>query len=791
MQKPSVMRWVLRLVGMLLAVAVAACLAVSGVVWTWTRDLPDIRRLQDYRPQQVSRVFAADGDVIATLVGSDLIRRTVIPFARVPEHMRHAILAAEDADFYRHPGFDYRGLMRAVLANLQRGRMSQGASTITQQVVKNLVLTPEKSIRRKVQELVLSVRLDQHLSKDEILAMYLNEVFFGAQAYGIEEASRFYFGHGADKLTLAESATLAGLVQSPNRYNPFKHADAALARRTYVLRQMLEKGFIGQAEHAAAAAEPLTLVDPARRDPYDGDFSDFTDEVREWLVARFGEEAVTRGGLRVETTLDVELQSAATAAVRRGLRRHDREHGLLKPRRVLTSNAQQQRWLDEGEREHRNGDFAGQESLVGMVGEVDGSGVTMQYGRGLTARLDLWPPERFGEGSGDPRDVFEPGALYTTVSPGREARPQRVQLSGQAESALVAIDPTSRHVLALVGGYRIPRGGFNRATQARRQTGSAFKVLVYTELLDRRVATAATVYTDQPLSFALEGGRTWRPENYDGSFKGDLSVRLALAQSRNVIAVRALQQVGTEPVIRLANDLGITRELPNNLTLALGSAEATPLELTNAFATFPAGGAFAPPVLVTRVSGPDGQVLFESQPEPRPVLSSPTSWLMTQLLRSVVEEGTATRAKSLRVPLAGKTGTTNDAKDAWFVGYSSSLVVGVWVGRDDHGPLGRGETGGHTAVPIWVDFMGQALKVRPASDFGLAPQGVVMVRIDPATGLLARPGQPDGRDEYFIAGTEPVEVAPSDADRSVNDVLLGGADASNGSGGGGVIDDGF
>ena len=784
--------------GSLLVAGAVGAGGVAGLFWYWGQDLPDIRTLQDYRPAQTTRVYAADGQVIATIVGDDLIRRTVLPFDEIPMVMRKALLAAEDANFYEHEGVDYMGLVRAVVRNLQRGKLGQGASTITQQVVKNLILTPERTIKRKIQEAQLAVKLDRYLRKDDILAIYLNEVFFGAQAYGVEEASRFYFGHGASALTLDEAALLAGLVQSPNRYNPFKNLEAALGRRRYVLGQMKEKGFITAAEWTQASEAKVTLVDPAKRDGAEGAAPDYVVAVREWLDRELGKDKLLGAGWSIYTPLDLDLQRASVAALRKGLSKHDAEHGLVTPKRTLVKQTDRDKWLKTAKAEHLNGDLKPGKPAVGMVDAIEVGKVWMRFGPEVRLELKLDPLIRFAKDEADLKERFPVGGLFTVVRPvgGPVGDDAPVRLAGEAEGAIVAIDPATRAVRAIVGGYQVSGSGFQRAISAQRQMGSSFKVLVYAQLLASRTATAATIYADQPASFVIDGSTTWRPKNYDGSFKGLMSVRTALAQSRNVIAVRALEQATIPAVISLAKSIGFTSGLTNNLTLSLGSAEASPLVATNAFATFAAGGSYEPPVFVTEIRGPrqlgdDGaSTVFQHAAAPVRAIDPAVAWLTTSLMRSVVEEGTATHAKRLKVEIAGKTGTTNDARDAWFIGFTSDLVMGVWLGRDDNGPLGRGATGGGSAVPIWTEAMRAAIEQRRPPAFAAAPEGIVSAVVDTATGMLVSAETKRKRTEFFLAGTEPTEAGSTAGDPSVNDLILQGG-AVQGSGEQVEPDDGF
>lgn len=768
---------------------------VAGLVWTYGRDLPEIHDVQDYRPTQVSRVYAADGTELATLVGDDAIVRTVVTWDQIPQTMRDAILAAEDANFYEHPGLDAVGLVRAMWTNLRRGRMSQGASTITQQVVKNLVLSPERSIRRKIQEAILAFRLEERLTKDEILTIYLNEVFFGVRYYGVEEASRYYFGHGADELELHEAALLAGLVQSPNRYNPFRHPERALQRRSYVLRQLWEKGFVEESVYRIADEAPLELDETHGRSPWENAFPYYLDAVRRQLEAELGEDALAAGGLRVETPLDVDVQAVAVDALRAGLRAFDARHGFHTPYETLDGAAAAAAWRaehdgDVGARGLRDG-----VTYRAVVVGHDADGVTVGIGD-IEARLDPRPLGRVQLEDHPWEELFPENTVFS-VEPLRAWSPEQlaaddavpvVRLLPSAEGALVAIAPASREVVALVGGYDFEVSSFNRAVQASRQVGSAFKPFVYGAALDARVVTPSTVLLDQPVTFPMAAGETWQPRNYDGRFDGPMSLRTALARSRNVIAVRVLDLVGLDRARAFAESAGIEGELTDNLTLALGSAELTPLDVTNGYTTFATGGFSGTPRFVRQVRDADGGLVWQPEEAWDASMSPATAWLTSSLMQSVVERGTATRARQVGHPVAGKTGTTNGARDAWFVGFSRHLVAGVWVGRDDNESLGRGENGGATALPIWTDFMQRVHEGREALPFPEPPRGIETARIDEASGLLARPGQ--GVTEFFLEGTAPTERAPDEATRPVDDVLLRGG-GQTGSGDAAPDDDMF
>lgn len=759
-------------------------LALAGIIWHCAQDLPPIDSAQDYSPKEVTRIYASGGEVLATFTDGDAQQRTVLTYEEMPQVMRDAIIAAEDSDFYSHPGLDFVGLLRAIKTNVMRGSLSQGASTITQQVVKNLVLSPERTIRRKIQEAVLAFRLEERLTKDEILTIYLNEVFFGSRYYGVEEASRYYFGHPASELTLPEAALLAGLVQSPNRYNPHYHPERALQRRGYVLRQLWQKGFIEESVYREADASDLVLDPDMGVGDFEGAFQWYTDAVRRELLDTLGGEEVFAGGLNVQTAMDVNVQAIAEAAVRAGLRDYDSRHGFHTPYRTLEGNDAVVDW---------RADHGGDAQTQGLLPDRQYRAVILEHTEEATtvgigpflATLSRDPLTRVRPDDAPWEELFPLNTVFTVVVQAAVPPDQlsstdgsetTVHLQDSAQAALVAIDPDTRHVLALVGGYDFEESPFNRAIQASRQVGSAFKPVVYGAAIASRAITPATVLLDQPVTFPMHGGEMWQPRNYDGRYLGPLTIRTSLARSRNVIAVRVLDMVGLNAAQTFAQDMGIESELTDNLTLALGSAELSPLEITNGFTTLAAGGFVDAPVFVVRAVDSRGNVLLEHAGEPTQALDPAVNWLVSSMMRSVVERGTATRARSVGHPVAGKTGTTNGARDAWFLGFSQHMAVGVWVGRDNNAELGRGETGGGTALPIWVDFMTRTHEGREVLDFPAPPTGVVSAQIHSETGLLARPNQ-ESYIEYFLTGTVPTDYAPEETDQSVQDVLLGGGAA--------------
>jgi len=737
----------------LLALLVTGALTVVLVVRHYESGLPSVADLRaGYDPPQVTRILARDGSTLASIF---VERRTVIPFAEVPEHVKLAFLAAEDASFYEHKGLNYLGMLRAMLVNVRAGRTRQGASTITQQVIKNVVLGPERSYERKIKETILAKKLEQSLTKDEIFGLYLNQIYLGHGRYGVEEASRYYFGKKARELDLEEAATLAGLVAAPERFSPRKDEARSLVRRHYVLDQMVQKGFVTRELAAAARDAPLKLA-PAS----DGE-SDLAPEIVDWAQREL-ETALgphfKKGGYVVTTSIDPALQTAARKAVRDALDAYAHRQKLEAPftaeKRALWGKPN-----TTPPKPHQG--------AVGHVVAVDDQAGSIDVDAGgARCRALLRGEERFNPKHLPPSEFTRVGALLRVAFDAPPAAPPDTppapcHLALGPEAALVALDVRTREVRALVGGYGATAGALDRATQARRQPGSSFKPFLYSFALSSRRFTPASVLTlpnvstpGHPAVPAPDGGAPLPTRT--------LTLRDAIAKSDNLAAEFLLKEVGAPNVVTWAHALGIESELKPTPSLALGAYEVTPLELVNAIATFAAGGELEPPKTLLGVEGVDLNHHLSLRVPRHRVMPVEEAYLATSLLESVVERGTGQRAKALKRPVAGKTGTTNQAKDAWFVGFSTELVAGVWVGYDEPMALGWGESGAQTALPAWVSFMKAAHEGHPVTEFP-RPSGIVVAHVDPATGLLAYAGQTDAVDEEFLEGTAPTEVAAVDA----------------------------
>jgi penicillin-binding protein 1A len=728
---------------------VAALLLSSGagvlgfylVIDHFSEGLPSVETLKKgYDPPQTSRILAADGTLLSNVFTE---RRTVIPFGDIPSFTKLAFLAAEDAHFYEHEGLNYLGILRAQWANLRAGSIVQGGSTITQQVVKIILLDQSRTYSRKLRDAILAHRLEQHLSKDEIFGLYLNHLTMGHGRYGIEEAARYYFGKPASRLDANESATLAGIVPSPERYSPRRSPERALTRRNFVLQQMLAKGFLAPEFHAELIKAPLPRL-ATEVDTQSTLCPEAVDAAKKALAAA-REEVGSQGGYSVTTTIRPELQLAARQAVRQALDDYGKRHGLEPPYQSKSIKA----WgkpFKGTPRPHR--------VYVGVVRATDDATGMLEVQVGdVIGRVQLADEDRYNPQHLPPSQFASVGAVLRVrlaEAPDGDT-PPRLNLDLGPQGALVAIDVQSRDVVALVGSYEGVPGNLDRARQARRQPGSSFKPILYAYALRAREVTPASVLDLKEKGHGTED----EPPPYR------MSVRRALAVSNNEAAEQLLLIDGPENVVAQARELGIESKLGADLSLALGSYEVTPLEMANAFAVFASGGFYVPPRLISDVTA-HGQRLEQPASEPpRKVLEPNEAYLITSLLQSVVASGTGQRARAIGYPVAGKTGTSNDNKDAWFVGYSTDLSVAVWVGYDDALPLGAGETesGARTALPAFVSFMSAAHTGRPRTEFP-RPPGVVQAPVDPDTGLLPRPGQTNTVVEEFLDGTVPVQVAP-------------------------------
>jgi penicillin-binding protein 1A len=625
-----------------------------------THDFPSIETLKNYKPSTVTKFFSEGGEIVAEF---SIERREVVSLERIPNHLIQALISGEDARFFQHKGLDYLAILRALFRNIFSGEIIQGGSTITQQVVKSLLLSPEKSFARKIREAILAYKIEKYLSKEEILFLYLNQIYLGHGAYGVAAAAENYFGKTIEELNLAESAMLAGLPQAPSKNSPYHHPEQAKKRQTYILNRMVEEGFISHGDLLKALQTPLKIKgkpnDYLEKAPY------FVEHLRRYVEEKYGKEALYKNGLQVYTTIDMDFQRVAQKAVESGLKEIEKREKYLP--------------------------------------------------------------------AGTPLNL---------------------------EGALVCFDLETGYIKAMIGGRDFKRSQFNRATQAQRQTGSAFKPIVYASALDKGY-TPASIIIDSPIIFEW-GDKKWKPKNFEEKFLGPTTLRNALTHSINIVTVKIAQDIGIEYIKDYAKKLGIFSNLQSNLSMALGSSSISLYELTKAYAVFANQGNIFKPIFIKKILDRDGNLLEENLPlfyprEPsdgEQVLSPQTAYLMTYLLEGVVQNGTGWRAKALGRPVAGKTGTTDQFLDAWFIGYTPELITGVWVGFDEESSLGENETGSRAASPIWVNFMSKILNDKPIKDFS-APEGIEFMKIDPKTGQMSL-----GKEtilECFKEGTGPAQ----------------------------------
>jgi penicillin-binding protein 1A len=698
-----------RLLFALLVLVSALMGATAGLLLVYSTDLPQVEELEHYRPSSITQLYDDQGRIIGSFA---LQRRVVATYDDFPPVLRQALISIEDKDFYRHWGINVWRIAGAAYRDIKSGGKVQGASTLTMQLARNLFLSPDRSWHRKIEEALLAVQIERRFTKPQIFTLYANQIYLGHGAYGFEAASEYYFSKPAKDLNLDEAALLAGLPKSPAYYSPINHPDRALKRRNLVIDSMLEDGKITAKQANQARNEPLQLKlahDPNSLAPY------FVEEIRQYLESKYGTDRVHQGGLRVYTTLDMDLQRAANQAVLDGLAAYERRQGWkgglqsVLTKGVTLENYEDPDWEDDPE---VNG------YIHALVMSVSPASVTVKFGN-YTATLTpsdvAWTHHKL-------QDILWPGnRVYVKIlalGTGNKAKVSLEQDSG-AQGALVAINNASGEIKAMVGGRDFNDSKFNRATQALRQVGSAFKPFVYTAAIDQGASPDDTIL-DAPVVFQAASG-PYSPHNYDERYEGVITLRRALAQSRNIPALKLADSLGIGTVIDYAHRFGITSTIPPYLPVALGAAEVTPLEETSAYTVFPEDGVRIVPRYITKVTDYAGRVLEEDYPEVKDVVSSRTARIITSMLEDVVQHGTGFAASSLKYPLAGKTGTTNDFTDAWFVGFSPTTTCGVWVGYDEKKSLGDKETGARAALPIWMNFMKAALAGKDSGQFQPPP----------------------------------------------------------------------
>ncbi|QJT10926.1 penicillin-binding protein 1A [Oceanidesulfovibrio marinus] len=768
-------------IGLLGLITIAAAGGLGLYLWA-ARDLPSFKKITDYNPPLVTTVYARNGDVLGHFYRE---RRFLVRLEEMPDYLVKAFLAAEDRGFYEHPGIDPSAIFRAMVKNFLAGDIRQGGSTITQQIIKRLLLTPEKSYERKLKEAILAYRLESYLSKDDIITIYLNQIYLGARSYGVEAAARSYFGKHVGELSLAEAAVLAGLPQAPSRYDPYRHPERAKQRQRYVLEQMLDAGWITQDQFDEAVNAPLEYS--AMPDPSWQVGAYYLEEVRRWLIDymsrenmnamgatldRYGEDAVYESGLHVYTAIDLDHQRAAEKALHDGLIASTKRRGWRGPIKTLAPSAMEDFLARQKDVVQR---LASGEWVEAVVKEVSATGATVELGNfegWIPVKSMHWcrkpDPKKATEqvpSVSDARKVLSIGDVVwvsrasgddkgkkSKATPEEGQIPLELEQEPEVQGALVSLEPPTGEVRALVGGYDFQKSNFNRATQAHRQPGSAFKPIVYSAAIDAGF-TPASIIIDAPTEYRF-GGRVWRPSNFEGEYYGPTLLRTALVKSRNTVTVRIAERMGVDAIIDRAHALGIEEEFPRNLTISLGSVAVTPYNLCEAYTAFAREGTVIKPRMVLAVKGAWGDDLYQSAPEVREAISPQNAYIMDTLLQDVVQHGTGWRAKVLDRPVAGKTGTTNEEHDAWFMGFTPYLLTGVYVGFDQLTPMGRFETGSRAASPIWVQYRQAVEDTYQPEEFPVPPD-IVHVNIDLKTGKVADGSSNDTEFLPFIAGSQP------------------------------------
>lgn len=730
--------------------------AVGGSYFALIKGVPSIAELKAYKDAPSTKIYADDDTLLGEI---KLDKGTYMPLEKMPRHLLNAVIAIEDSHFWTHSGIDYFAILRAAINDIRHRKFKEGASTITQQLAKITFLSPEKTIKRKLREVALASKMEKQLKKEEILELYLNRAYFGHGAYGVEQASRVYFGKTISKVSLSEAALLVGLLRAPAIYSPFNHMKRAKNRQKLVLSRMEAEGLIDSKQRRQAEKEDLTLNIRKRT----GDAKNyFIDYVRKKLEARFGVDTVYKGGLRVYTTLDAKAQETAGDALAWGLRAHDKRQGWRGPLAHKNLEEVQPSSASTGFRDL--GPSVG-DTARALVTNVVAAAAYVKV-RGVTASLPLknarWVkniltgplPKEIN--LKDMQSLLKPGdvILVKVTAQTEQGFVVALEQEPEVQGAVVAIDPNTGYIRVLVGGYDYKQSEYNRAVFARRQPGSAFKPFIYATAMDYGY-TPASILIDEETTYQWGPEDEWSPQNYDEDFHGPTRLRDALAYSRNVVTVKLVKEIGLGRVIKATTPVCLKDNVVRDLTVALGSVAMTPLELTFCYSVFPTGGMKMRPIAVKYITDKLGRVIESNDPGGTRVLSQQTAFLATSMLQDVVNYGTGWRARRLKRPVGGKTGTTNEFRDAWFMGFTTELVTGVWVGFDDMRTLGEKETGSRTAAPIWVKFMKAVLKETEPEEFPV-PDGIVKFPIDKQTGLLANEEGENTVMEYFKEGTEPM-----------------------------------
>jgi penicillin-binding protein 1A len=753
---------------LIVLVVIAIVLGISAGAYIALGGVPSVEELRQYKAVPGTKIYADDD----TLVGELKIEKGVfVPVNRMPQYLVNAVVAVEDGRFWKHKGIDYLAIVRAAVKDVLHVGLKEGGSTITQQLAKITFLTPEKTLQRKVREAALAMKIEKKLDKKDILELYLNRVYLGHGAYGMEMASRVYFGKSVREITLPEAALLAGLIKAPASYSPYNNLTKAKDRQETVLGRMEEEGYIKRSEKEKAVKQPLYLSTIRKGQEANNYFVEY---VRKYLEERYGVDAVYKGGLSVHTTLDKRAQAAAALALQEGLRELDKRRGWRGRIDHRDVNVEKEMKKKDAVTSviANTGDIvpgvvlkvSAKEAILkarGVIGKL-----LLENARWASARLDPKTGRTSQTGNFTLDKILQVGDVVKVGFRPSKARVAEfiLEQEPEAEGALVAMDPSTGFIRALVGGYDYLRSEFNRAVFAKRQPGSAFKPVIYAAAMDNGF-TPASVINDEPVTYKGGPKGDWNPENYDHKHYGPTRLREALAYSRNVVTVKLVDAMGVDKVIDFARKIGIGSDMPHNLSIALGSMSVTPLELAEGYSAFAAGGIKMKPIVVKYVSDAQGRILESAEPGGEQTIAPETAFLITSMMEDVVNYGTGWRAKALGRPVAGKTGTTNDYRDAWFVGYVPDMLAAVWVGFDDMRPLGHQETGARAASPVWVSFM-KAVELGE-HNFPV-PEGIVSSFIDPGSGLLARDAG-SGVREYFKRGTQPRDYSSSPGTREARE----------------------
>ncbi|MGE0733789.1 MAG: penicillin-binding protein 1A [Alphaproteobacteria bacterium] len=804
------LRWTVRLLSLAFLFAIVGLAVVFGAIYYYGKDLPDYTALKNYEPPIVTRVYANNGRLIGEFAAE---KRVFVPIGVVPKPLINAFIAAEDQRFYTHSGADPIGIARAAwtnISNMGSEKRLVGGSTITQQVAKNFLLTSEKSFERKIKELILSYRIEQAYSKERILELYLNEIYLGNNAYGVAAASLAYFNKSLEELTIAEMAFLGGLPQAPSRYNPVKNYKEAKRRRDYVLLRMMEDGFISKDEYEQARATEIKLAVRGKNPSVGAEY--FVEEIRRELDDKYGEKKLLGAGLVVRSTLDPHLQQIADRALRTGLIDYDRRHGWRGPLTNVPIEKDWTRRLSKVERPKGHGDWP-----LAVVMKLDANQVEIGLADGKTGVIPMWElkwarpwqkEQRVGAEPKKPSDVLKEGDVILVEKMPKPAKPVKnapvvgddfyfLRQVPDVTGAIVAMDPHTGRVLAMTGGYSFWISQYNNATQAKRQPGSSFKPFVYLAGLENGF-TPSTIILDAPIVIDIGGWGKYKPQNYSKEFYGPSTMRRGLELSRNLMTVRLAQRIGVDKVVEVTKRFGISDNVPPELGVSLGASETTPLKLTTAYAMLVNGGKKITPTLIDRIQDRYGKTIYKHDQRPcdgcsiaafdnkeppklpdnrQRIADAANTYQIVSMLEGAVQRGTGALVAVVNKPVAGKTGTTNDVLDTWFVGFTPDFVVGVWVGFDKPTTLGALEQGGKTAAPIFRDFMLEALKDKPAIPFRVPP-GLVGVRVNLDNGLPARPGDTKVIVDVFKPGTEPTPEGAQSPDGVQRDAVSN-ADTGN------------